>query len=76
VFVDPDRRVCRIVVGATSGAPVRLDGLAAQLATRGAASVDRPSIAAAIAGALPGSDAIDARLKAVAVARAIGEAAA
>jgi carbon-monoxide dehydrogenase medium subunit len=76
VLVDPDRRVCRIVVGATSGAPVRLDGLAAQLATGGAAGIERPSIAAAIGDALPVSDAIDARLKAVAVGRAIGEAAA
>jgi carbon-monoxide dehydrogenase medium subunit len=76
VLADPDRRVCRIVVGATSGRPVLLDGLAARLAAEGAQSIDRPAIASAVAGALPGADAVDAHLKAVAVARAIGEAAA
>ena len=74
VVFDPERRQCRVIAGATSGAPAALDDLAERLAVEGAAAATPARAAAAIAAALPGLDAIDARLHAVAVERAARQA--
>lgn len=74
VLIDPDRRVCRIAVSAVSRSPVLLDDLAVALASRGAAAVDASAISAAIGQALPHLDAIEARMHAAVVGRAIRQA--
>jgi carbon-monoxide dehydrogenase medium subunit len=76
VLVDPERRVCRIVMGATSGAPALLDDLALRLASRGVAALDPDTIAQAVSEAQPQLDAVGVRVHAAAVGRAIRQAAA
>ena len=76
VLVDPERRVCRIVMGATAAAPAVLEELAVRLASRGAGALDRDAIAQAVAEAQPQLDAVDVRIHAAAIARAVKKAAA
>lgn len=51
VVIDPDRRVARVVAGATGGRPVVLHDLARSIATTGTAP-DRNAIATALTTAL------------------------
>jgi aerobic carbon-monoxide dehydrogenase medium subunit len=76
VLVDPERRVCRIVMGATAAAPAVLEELALRLASRGAGALDRDAIAQAVAEAQPQLDAVEVRIHAAAVGRAVKKAAA
>ena len=69
VLLDPDRGAARVVAGALSGAPVLLEGLAAQAA--GGVAADLAEISAVLAAAVPGLDRVKARLHAVAVRRAL-----
>jgi aerobic carbon-monoxide dehydrogenase medium subunit len=71
VLADPERRICRIVMGATAGAPVALDALAQRLASKGGSTIDRVTIMQAVGAALPQLDAISMRVHAAAVTRAI-----
>jgi len=71
VLADPERRVCRIVMGATAGAPVALDALAHRLASQGGRAMDKATIAEAVGAALPEVDPIGVRVHAAAVDRAI-----
>jgi carbon-monoxide dehydrogenase medium subunit len=61
----------RIALGALDGAPKLLPGLAQRIAEQGAAAASRGQIAAEIAAALPGHDAVDRKLLATCVARAL-----
>jgi carbon-monoxide dehydrogenase medium subunit len=74
VVIDPGRRFARIVMGALDGQPLTLDDLASRVAAEGAAAASPAVIAAAVGTASPGLDAVDARLHAVAVHRALAQA--
>jgi carbon-monoxide dehydrogenase medium subunit len=76
VLIDPERRVCRIVMGANPGAPAVLDELSLRLASRGVGALDRETVAQAVAEAQPQLDAVGVRVHAAAVGRAIQQAAA
>jgi aerobic carbon-monoxide dehydrogenase medium subunit len=76
VLVDPERRVCRIVMGATAAAPAVLEELALRLASRGVGALDPDAIAQAVAEAQPQLDAVEVRIHAAAVGRAVKKAAA
>jgi carbon-monoxide dehydrogenase medium subunit len=71
VLADPERRICRIVMGATASAPVALDALAQRLASKGGSAMDKATIVQAVNEALPQLDAISVRVHAAAVGRAI-----
>ncbi|MGO4328501.1 xanthine dehydrogenase family protein subunit M [Cupriavidus sp. 2TAF22] len=70
-YFDPSARFARIVLGALDGAPALLPGLAREVATRGPAALDAQAIAAAVAQATPGKDAIDRKLYCTAATRCI-----
>jgi len=74
VLIDPDRRVCRIAASAVSRPPVLLEELATVLAESGAAVLERGAVADAVSRALPHLDAIEARVHAAVVGRAIRQA--
>lgn len=74
VLIDPGRRVCRIAASAVSRAPVLLEDLAVTLAESGGAAVERDAVAGAVSRALPHLDAIETRVHAAVVARAIAQA--
>lgn len=74
VVLDPDRKVARLFVGALTGAPQPLPSLARTLAESGGAACTREAIGAALAAAAPGLDAVDRRMHAAAVLRAIQQA--
>jgi carbon-monoxide dehydrogenase medium subunit len=69
--LDPERRIARLFVGALSGAPQPLPGLARALAEQGAAAATPDAIAAALARAAPGLDPIERRMHAGALLRAV-----
>lgn len=69
--LDPERRLARIYVGALTGAPQPLAGLARAAAERGLAACTREAIHEAVAAAAPQLDAIDRRMHAGVVARAL-----
>jgi len=71
VLADPERRICRIVMGATASAPVALDALAQRLASKGGSAMDKAMIVQAVNEALPQLDAISVRVHAAAVGRAV-----
>jgi carbon-monoxide dehydrogenase medium subunit len=71
VLADPERRICRIVMGATASAPVALDALAQRLASKGGSAMDKATIVQAVNEALPQLDAISVRVHAAAVGRAV-----
>jgi carbon-monoxide dehydrogenase medium subunit len=68
VVIDPPRGVSRVVMGALDGTPVLLPGLSLNAAPE--------AIATAVAAAAPALDAVDHRLHAVAVRRALAQASA
>jgi len=68
-LLDPERRVARIFIGALSGAPQPLPALAKRVAEQGAAACTREAAAEAIA-TLP-LDAVDRRMHAAALLRAL-----
>jgi carbon-monoxide dehydrogenase medium subunit len=74
VVIDPERRYARIVMGALDGVPLLLDDLAMRVAAEGAAAASAGAVAAAVKAASPGLDAVDSRLHAVAVRRALAQA--
>jgi aerobic carbon-monoxide dehydrogenase medium subunit len=74
VYIDPEKRVCRIAVSAVSRQPVVLEELSANLAAKGGAAVNAAAIAGAVAAALPELDAIEQKVHATVVARAIKQA--
>jgi carbon-monoxide dehydrogenase medium subunit len=73
VVIDPARRVARIAMGALDGAPVLLEGLAAEVAEAGAAAASVRKVTEAVSEAAPDLDTIDLRLHAVAVRRALAQ---
>lgn len=73
-FFDPSTRTARIALGALDGAPQLLAALAAAVARDGPAAAGDQAVAAAVAEALPGKDAVDRRLHATAVSRCLAQA--
>jgi carbon-monoxide dehydrogenase medium subunit len=71
---DPQRAVARIAIGALDGAPALLSSLAAGVARQGIAALTDAAIAQAVAAAAPSRDAIERRLIAAAVRRAVTQA--
>ena len=74
VVIDPDSDRSRIFIGALDGAPKPLSELAKVLATHGPAAATEEVLNAAVASAAPDLDAIDVRMHAAAVQRAIQKA--
>jgi carbon-monoxide dehydrogenase medium subunit len=71
LLLDPARRVARLFVGALAGAPQPLPVLAQALAETGARAASPAAIAAAIGQVAPQLDAVDRRMHAGAVTRAL-----
>jgi carbon-monoxide dehydrogenase medium subunit len=71
IVLDPTRRIARLFVGALSGAPQPLLGLASALAERGGDAATPAAIAAALSAALPSLDAVARRMQGGTVLRAI-----
>lgn len=63
-----------LVLGALDGAPMRLSALARELEQDEAAAARREHLEQAVHAALPGGDAVDNRLRAVCLARALAQA--
>ncbi len=74
VVIDPERRFARIAMGALDGPPRLLDDLATRVAADGAAAASASVVAEAVKAAAPDLDAVDSRLHAVAVRRALAQA--
>lgn len=74
VLFSATSRIARIVLGALDGPPRELTTLAASIARDGAAAASRDLIVAAVRDALAPRDAIDCRLHAVSVERALAKA--
>jgi aerobic carbon-monoxide dehydrogenase medium subunit len=68
---DPERRVARIFVGALSGAPRPLTGLAEVTARQGRSAITTEAIEAAVSAADSSLDGIGRRLHVTAVSRAL-----
>lgn len=68
---DPDRRVARIFVGALAGAPQPMPVLAGQIAAEGPKGCTRDAVQTLLAGQMPELAAIEARMQAAAVVRAV-----
>jgi carbon-monoxide dehydrogenase medium subunit len=73
VVIDPERRFARIAMGALEGPPRLLNELAARVAADGAAP-NPGAVVEAVKAAAPDLDAVDSRLHAVAVRRALAQA--
>jgi len=71
VLLDPERGTSRIVAGALDGAPALLPALAQRVAAQGATAATIDNISAALTDAVPGFDAFQRQLHAVAVRRAV-----
>ena len=71
---DPSTRTARIALGALDGAPQLIAPLAAAVARDGPRAATEEAVAAAVADALPGKDAVDRRLHATAVSRCLEQA--
>lgn len=71
VYFDASRNCARIVLGAVDGPPVLLNDLALAIASKGADAAKREQLGAAVAAALPARDAIDLKLFATCVERAL-----
>ena len=69
--LDPERKVARLFVGALSGAPQPLPDLARSLAQQGTAAATADAVAAALATAAPGLDAVERRMHVGTVLRAV-----
>lgn len=73
VYFDASRGRARIVLGAADGPPILLDGLAEEIAAKGASAAGREQLRAAVRTALPERDAIDLRLFTACVERALAQ---
>jgi len=71
---DPERRVARAFVGALSGAPAAVAGLAEAVAAQGSAACTRDAALAAIAAAASALDEVEKRMYAAALQRALEQA--
>jgi carbon-monoxide dehydrogenase medium subunit len=71
MLMDPERKLARIWVGALDGAPQSLDGLAAEVAQRGALAASEVAVSAALDLAVPNQDPVDRRMHLTAVRRAV-----
>jgi carbon-monoxide dehydrogenase medium subunit len=74
VVIDPERRFARIAMGALDGPPRLLDELAKRVAAEGAAAANAGVVVEAVKAVAPDLDAVDSRLHAVAVRRALAQA--
>jgi carbon-monoxide dehydrogenase medium subunit len=74
VVIDPDARQTRIFIGALNGPPLPLPELADQVARTGAAAVTEEATKAAVRSAVPDLDAVETRMLAASVRRAIQQA--
>jgi carbon-monoxide dehydrogenase medium subunit len=72
--LDPERRHARIAMGALGGSPVPLDELAARVAADGRAAATPAAVEAAVRAAAPALDAVETRMHATAVRRAVEQA--
>jgi len=72
--LDPERRLARIAMGALGGSPVLLDELAARVAADGRAAATPAAVEAAVRQAAPALDAVETRMHATAVRRAVEQA--
>lgn len=73
-FFDPSTQTARIAVGALDGAPQLLDELAARVAERGAAAIDRDAIHAAVTAITPEKSEVDRGLFVTVVERCLRQA--
>ena len=71
MLMDPERKLARLWVGALDGAPQSLDGLAAEIARRGALAASEVAVSAALDLTVPGQDPVSRRLHVTAVRRAV-----
>jgi carbon-monoxide dehydrogenase medium subunit len=74
VVFDPANRTARVAVGALSGAPQMLPRLAQAAAEKGLAACGRDAVMAALAEAVPDLDAVDGRMHATNLQRALEQA--
>jgi carbon-monoxide dehydrogenase medium subunit len=68
---DPETRIARVFVGALSGAPASLPGLARDVAERGSPAVTAEAVLAAVTAAAPTLSIIEQRMHAETVRRAL-----
>lgn len=68
---DPERRVARIFIGALSGPPQALPGLAHAIAERGPAAAAPDAVGQAILEAVPAADAVERQMHAATLSRAL-----
>ncbi|MGQ3003718.1 MAG: FAD binding domain-containing protein [Hydrogenophaga sp.] len=73
VYFDASQGRARIVLGAADGPPILLDGLAEEIAAKGASAAGREQLRAAVRTALPERDAIDLKLFTACVERALAQ---
>ncbi len=71
MLMDPERKLARLWVGALDGAPRSLDGLAADIAQRGALAASETAVSGALDLAVPGQDPVNRRMHVTAVRRAV-----
>jgi carbon-monoxide dehydrogenase medium subunit len=71
VFLDQERAVARIFLGALNGAPLPLPELAREIATRAAAAATPEALGEALARALPKLDPIERRMRVAVLGRAL-----
>lgn len=71
VLFDPAHKTARIVLGALDGPPRHLDDLAQQVASDGTSKIDRATITAAVKTVVDPTDAVQCKLHAVCVERAL-----
>ena len=71
MLMDPERKLARVWVGALDGAPKSLDGLATEIAQRGALAATEVAVSAALDLAVPNQDPVNRRLHVTAVRRAV-----
>jgi carbon-monoxide dehydrogenase medium subunit len=71
IVLDPPRRLARVFLGALAGPPQPLAALARDIAERGAAALGGDAVEAAVAAATPSLDAVDRRMHAGALRRAL-----
>ena len=74
VVFDPSRGCARLALGAVDGPPILLNELASAIASQGTAAGSREQLRAAVRAALPERDAVDQKLFAACVERALEQA--
>lgn len=73
-YIDPDRKISRIVLGALHGAPRQLNPLAERIAQEGWCEQTRTAVSHAVKQALPERDSIDQKMFTTAVERCLNRA--